>query len=84
MNFRASIKRICKEKGLTQKALAEKLCISDISLNQTLRGKYPQLQTLERIAEALEGPVSAFFEHPGNDVMYCPYCGGKIQIVPAV
>ena len=80
MNFRASVKRICRQKGMTQKALAEKLGIGDISLNQTLRGKYPQLQTLERIADALEVPVSELFEQPVNDVIHCPHCGGKIKV----
>ena len=62
MNFRNSIKRICKAKGITQKGLAEKLGITDISLNQTLRGEYPQLQTLEKIADALGVNITELFQ----------------------
>nr|DAV22751.1 MAG TPA: Protein hipA, HTH-type transcriptional regulator, persistence, DNA-binding, Repressor, Transcription [Caudoviricetes sp.] len=35
--------------------------ISDISLNKTLRGDYPQLQSLERIANALDIDISELF-----------------------
>jgi len=82
MYFRKTIKTICSQKGITQKALAEKLGITDISLNKTLRGEYPQLQTLERIAIALGVPMSSLFEHtPSTDVLHCPHCGGKIKVV---
>ena len=48
MDFRTRIKELCQERGITQKELAEKMGISDISLNKTLRGEYPQLQTLRK------------------------------------
>jgi transcriptional regulator with XRE-family HTH domain len=55
--------------------------ISDISLNQTLRGEYPQLQTLERIAAALGVPVTELFEQPAVDRITCPNCGAKLKVV---
>ena len=61
MDFRQRIKDICQRKGITQKELAEKLGITDISLNKTLRGEYPQLQSLEKIAIALEIPITELF-----------------------
>lgn len=61
MDFRTRIKELCQSKGLTQKDLADKMGISDISLNKTLRGDYPQLQSLERIANALEVDISELF-----------------------
>ncbi len=61
------IKEIVKEKGLTQKDLAERLGISDISFNKTLRGKYPQLQTLERIADALDVDIVELFAPKASD-----------------
>lgn len=67
MDFRQRIKEICQEKGMTQKDLAEKLGITDISLNKTLRGEYPQLQTLEKIAEKLEVPITELFEKSPKD-----------------
>lgn len=61
MDFRARIKELCQFKGITQKELADRMGISDISLNKTLRGDYPQLQTLERISDALEVNISDLF-----------------------
>lgn len=61
MDFRTRIKELCQSKGLTQKDLADKMGISDISLNKTLRGDYPQLQSLERIANALEVDIAELF-----------------------
>ena len=65
---------------MTQKDLAEKLKITDISFNKSLRGDYPQLQTLERIATALNVPVTDLFEQPSTDMVNCPYCGNKIKV----
>ena len=80
MIFRERIKAICNEKGLTQKDLANKLNITDISLNKSLRGDYPQLQTLERIAKALCVPVTDLFDPPSTDVITCPKCGTKFRM----
>ena len=61
MDFRIRIKELCQSKGIPQKELADKMGISDISLNKTLRGDYPQLQTLERIANALKVDIAELF-----------------------
>ena len=81
MNFRERIKDLCQINEITQKELAEKLGITDISLNKTLRGDYPQLQSLEKIAIALNVPISELFDQPSSDVINCPYCGGKIKVI---
>lgn len=62
MDFRTRIKELCQERGITQKELAEKMGISDISLNKTLRGEYPQLQTLEKIANTLNVPIAELLD----------------------
>lgn len=62
MDFRKRIKEVCQIKGITQKDLAEKLGITDVSLNKTLRGEYPQLQSLEKIANALDVPITELFD----------------------
>jgi transcriptional regulator with XRE-family HTH domain len=86
MNFREPVKKICKERGITQKELAAKLNIQTISLHNTLRGQYPQLQTLERIAAALEVHITDLFEQPHAPVEYpthtikCPHCDRKIHL----
>jgi transcriptional regulator with XRE-family HTH domain len=79
MNFRERIKEMCNKRGITQKELAEKIGITDISLNKTLRGQYPQLQTLERIADALNVPIADLFEQPASDTIICPKCGAKLE-----
>lgn len=70
MDFRTRIKELCQEQGITQKELAEKMGITNISLNKTLRGEYPQLQTLEKIATVLNIPISDLFKKndSGEDV----------------
>ena len=80
MDFRTRIKDVCQQKGITQKDLADKLGITDISLNKTLRGEYPQLQSLEKIAKALGVPITELFESDPADVVQCPHCGGKIKL----
>lgn len=80
MDFRQRIKEICQEKSMTQKDLAEKLGITDISLNKTLRGEYPQLQTLEKIADALNVPITELFEQPKQNVITCPKCGTRLEV----
>lgn len=67
MDFRIRIKEICQSKGITQRELADKMGISDISLNKTLRGEYPQLQSLERIAKALDVDIAELFVRNAPD-----------------
>lgn len=43
---------ICKQKGLTQKDLADTLGISNVGLSQQINGN-PTIETLEKIANAL-------------------------------
>jgi len=84
MEFRDKIKEICAKQKITQKELAARLEITAISLNKTLGGEYPQLQTLERIAKALNVHITELFEQP--DIMpnsnygICPKCGGKFML----
>lgn len=80
MEFRNRIKELCKEKNITQKDLAGKLGVTDISLNKTLRGEYPQLQTLEKIAEALNVQVVDLFERSAGSNFKCPNCGNELNV----
>jgi len=65
---------------MTQKDLAEKLGITDISLNKTLRGKYPALQTLEKIATALGIDITELFNIPPDNTVICPRCGERLNV----
>lgn len=74
------IKEVCKEKGILQKDLAEKLGITDIALRASLKGN-PTIGTLQKVADALNVPITDLFEQPAKDIINCPHCGGKIKIV---
>jgi transcriptional regulator with XRE-family HTH domain len=80
MEFRNRIKDLCKLQGITQKDLAFKLGVSDISLNKTLRGGYPQLQTLEKIALVLNVDIVELFDRPNKSILQCPHCGSELNI----
>lgn len=73
------IKEICKEKGITQKELAEKIGISAVGLAKALAGN-TTIGTLDKIASALSVNVAELFEVPAADsaVIICPHCGKTI------
>ena len=73
------IKDVIKEKGTTVQELAERMGISRVGLSQHINGN-PSVEVLERIANALNVPIADLFEQPANEVVNCPYCGGKIKI----
>lgn len=81
MDFSTRIKELCKERGIMMKDLAERLNITPTGLSKSIGQDYPQLQTLERIANALDVEVSELFTPIYNKgVMTCPKCGAKLQL----
>ena len=74
------IKKIIREKGLTVQAVADKIGINRVNLSSSINGN-PTIGTLEKIALALEVPVSDLFEQSENDTVNCPNCGERIKIV---
>ena len=77
--MRLRVIEICKVKGLTQKELASKVCLTPVGLSKAINGN-PTKDTLERIAAALNVPVTELFDQPATDIINCPYCGGKIKV----
>lgn len=73
------IKEVCKEKGILQKDLAEKLGITDIALRASLKGN-PTIGTLEKVASVLNVPITDLFEQPKQNIITCPHCNGKIKV----
>jgi len=59
MNFR--VKEICKAKGLLMEDLANRLGIARVNLTKAINGN-PTLETLKRIAEALNVSIIDLFE----------------------
>ena len=65
------IKEVCKEKGITVSQLAEKMGIKQESLSRAINGN-PTLETLERIASALDVDITKLF---------APSSGGIIGVI---
>ena len=59
MNLR--IKEVIKEKGMTITELADKMGINRVNLSNMVNGN-PTVETLTKIATALNVPISALFE----------------------
>ena len=78
MNFSTRIKELCKERGILLKDLAARLNITAIGLSQSINQEYPQLQTLERIANALNVEVSELFA-PKEDFIAFVRINGETQ-----
>lgn len=73
------VKELLREKNLTQKWLAEKMNVAEISLSRSINGN-PSLDTLEKIAAALDVPISELFEYPEQSLVRCPNCGYKLRL----
>lgn len=58
--MKLSVKEVCKEKGLTIQDLADKMEMKRESLSRAINGN-PTLETLERIANALEVDITELF-----------------------
>ena len=72
------IKEILKEKGLTQKDLAQKLDVTEMAVSKVINGS-PNVSTLERVADALGVEVSELFA-PSRNVIRCPHCGAVLEL----
>lgn len=75
-----NVKRICKQKGISQAELAERLGISPSALNQRISGN-PTLDKIEETAKALGVPISDLFIRPDEEAGFvCPNCGTRLKI----
>lgn len=77
------IKDVLKEKKMTVVSLAGIIGITQPNMSNIVNGKStPSLETLEKIALALEVPVTELFEQPKKESLSltCPHCGKDINI----
>lgn len=77
------VKEILKERGMTAKELAPIIGITEGALSlQIKEGANPRLDSLEKIAKALDVPVYELFEKPQtlNGTVTCPHCGKPIEL----
>ncbi|TFD96403.1 XRE family transcriptional regulator [Dysgonomonas capnocytophagoides] len=81
MNYR--IKELCRERGITLSELADKIDMKSANLSVSLSDKgNPTITTLQKIATALNVPVSGLFDEvqPNDNVIRCPNCGTELEL----
>lgn len=69
---------LCKQKGITQKDLAEKIGMTPVGLAKASNGN-PTFETLEKIADGLGVTVPELFAPQPTDTITCPHCGKPIK-----
>ncbi|GAA6434519.1 hypothetical protein K140096H11_30130 [Bacteroides intestinalis] len=78
-NTELRIKELCKEKGITQAQLADKLGIQPVSFSQAIARNKFSVDRLADIADALGIEIPDLFRND-SDIITCPHCGKKIKI----
>ena len=76
------IKELIKKRGLTAKEVASVAGITEAMLSNVASGKgNPNLQTLIKIADALDVKVRELFDGaPLVEIVNCPKCGAEISV----
>ena len=77
------IKEVIKEKGMTITELADKMGINRVNLSNMVNGN-PTVETLTKIASALNVPVTELFDAPKEGVIHCPKCSTEIKLNPEI
>lgn len=77
-NTELRIKELCKEKGITQAQLADKLGIQPVSFSQAIARNKFSVDRLADIADALGVEIPDLFTTDSGTIT-CPHCGGKIH-----
>lgn len=62
MNINEKIEYIRKKKGVTKQHIANKCGYSSAWYTDLLKGRPPRVDTLQKIADALDVPVTIFFK----------------------
>jgi transcriptional regulator with XRE-family HTH domain len=75
------IEEIMKLKGVGVTELANILRVNRQTVYYYIKqdDKNPVSQ-LEKIADALNVPITELFERPAIDIINCPHCGGVIKV----
>lgn len=82
------IKEIMIEKEVSSVSLAETIGVSKVTISNLINNKtMPSVDTLDKIAYALDVPIWQLFASPEEvqeceaNIITCPHCGGKIQCI---
>ena len=80
------VKEITKSQGLTMQQLSEKLGVTRDTLTRNVNGN-PTIETLSKIATALEVPIWQLFASPEEvqlpsnaHSIKCPHCGNEFPV----
>lgn len=82
-NMDLRIKEVLKEKKMTVVSLASSVGMAQPSMSNIVNGKStPSLETLEKIANALDVDITELFDQPKKSALAitCPHCGKSINI----
>ncbi|MCL3851443.1 helix-turn-helix transcriptional regulator [Parabacteroides sp. GYB001] len=81
-NTELRIKELCKERGITQAQLADKLGIQAVSFSQAVSRNKFNMDRLSDIADVLGVEIPDLFERPKKDSvsLTCPHCGRDINL----
>ena len=75
------IKKILNDNKVSVTELADRLKVTRQTVHYYInQGNKNSVDTLVKIAEAIDVPVTDLFEQPAIDVIHCPHCGGKIRV----
>lgn len=80
MYMQLRVKDILRERGLSQRDLAGKMGVAEISLSRSINGN-PNMDTLIKIAEALGVEMGELFSAKSKDVIICPKCGSRFKLL---
>ena len=75
------IKDVLKEQNVTAKELAERVGISRENMTNIINEKSrPSFDTLVKISEAINVPLSELFSDSQKTSFACPNCGAKLEL----
>lgn len=75
------IKEVLKEQNMTAKELAERVGISRENITNIINEKSkPAFDTLIKISEAINVPISELFSDSKKSTFVCPNCGAKLEL----
>ncbi len=78
MNYR--IKELLKGSKLSISELAESINVKRESLSRVVNGASTSVETLQKIADVLQVPITELFDKPKENTTTCPHCGKPISV----
>ena len=74
-----NIKKAIQRRGFTSKQVAEMINISTVSFSNMINGN-PTVDTLYRIANAINVDIIDLIDQPDHAQLKCPHCGNDLNV----